>query len=94
MSSVPVFENPCGAYSRYEISKGIPLDRLEAICAAERDGQLYTAHDVAVILVMNASMDFKCMLCGIEGAFYAALSSAIAIWFITHVVKVVCATWK
>ena len=40
MSSVPVFENPCGAYSRYEISKGIPLDRLEAICAAERDGRL------------------------------------------------------
>ena len=50
MSSMPVFENPCGAYSRYEITKDIPLDRLEAICAAERDGQLYTVHDVAVIL--------------------------------------------
>lgn len=33
-------------------------------------------------------------LCGIEGTFYAALSSAIAIWFITYVVKVVCAAWK
>ena len=39
MSSVPVFENPCGAYSRYEITKNIPLDRLEAICAAEKDGR-------------------------------------------------------
>ena len=39
MSSMPAFENPCGAYSRYEITKDIPLDRLEAICAAERDGR-------------------------------------------------------
>ena len=42
MSSVPVFENPCGAYSRYEISKDIHIDRLEAICAAEKDGRLVT----------------------------------------------------
>ena len=42
MSSMPVFENPCGAYNRYEITKDIPLDRLEAICAAERDGRLVT----------------------------------------------------
>jgi hypothetical protein len=37
---MPMFENPCGAYSRYEITKYIPLDRLEAICDAERDGRL------------------------------------------------------
>lgn len=36
---MPMFENPCGAYSRYEITKYIPLDRLEAICNAERDGR-------------------------------------------------------
>lgn len=40
MSSVPVFENTCGAYSRYEITKNIPLDRLEAICSAEKDGRV------------------------------------------------------
>lgn len=40
MSNMPVFENPCGAYSRYEITKSIPLDRLETICAAENDGRL------------------------------------------------------
>ena len=39
MSNMPVFENPCGAYSRYEIIKHIPLDRLEEICQAEREGR-------------------------------------------------------
>ena len=39
MSNIPVFENPCGAYSRYEITKHIPLDRLEEICQAEREGR-------------------------------------------------------
>ena len=39
MSNTPVFENPCGAYSRYEITKRIPLDRLEEICQAEREGR-------------------------------------------------------
>lgn len=40
MSNMPVFENPCGAYSRYEITKHIPLDRLQEICEAEREGRL------------------------------------------------------
>jgi hypothetical protein len=40
MSTMPIFENPCGAYSRYEVTKSIPLDRLEAICTAEMDGRL------------------------------------------------------
>ena len=39
MNNMPVFENPCGAYSRYEITKHIPLDRLEEICQAEREGR-------------------------------------------------------
>lgn len=41
MSTMPILENPCGAYSRYEITKSIPLDRLEEICTAERDGRLW-----------------------------------------------------
>ena len=60
MSSMPVFENPCGAYSRYEITKDIPIDRLETICAAERDGKLYTSHDVAVILASAIGDDCAC----------------------------------
>ena len=60
MSSVPVFEDQCGAYSRYEITKNIPLDRLEAICAAEKDGKLYTSHDVAVILASAIGDDCAC----------------------------------
>ena len=39
---------------------GIPLDRLEAICAAEKDGKLYTAHDVAVILANAIGDDCAC----------------------------------
>lgn len=38
---MPTFENPCGAYSRYEITKAVPLERLEKICTAERDGRLW-----------------------------------------------------
>lgn len=40
MSNMPTFENPCGAYSRYEITKSIPLDRLQEICQAQKDGRL------------------------------------------------------
>lgn len=40
MSNMPTFENPCGAYSRYEITKAIPLERLQEICQADRDGRL------------------------------------------------------
>ena len=39
---------------------GIPLDRLEAICAAEKDGKLYTSHDVAVILASAIGDDCAC----------------------------------
>lgn len=39
MSNMPVFENPCGAYSRYEITKDIPLARLEELCQAERENR-------------------------------------------------------
>ena len=42
----------------------IPLDRLEAICAAERDGQLYTVHDVAVILANAIGDDCACNING------------------------------
>ena len=38
---------------RAAITTNIPIDRLKAICAAERDGQLYTVHDVAVILALS-----------------------------------------
>ena len=39
---------------------GISLDRLEAICAAEKDGKLYTSHDVAVILASAIGDDCAC----------------------------------
>ena len=39
MGTMPQFENPCGAYSRYEITKHITLDRLAALVDAERDGR-------------------------------------------------------
>lgn len=39
MGNMPIFENPCGAYSRYEITKDIPLERLEELCQAERDNR-------------------------------------------------------
>ena len=42
------------------ILDGIPLDRLEAICAAEKDGKLYTSHDVAVILASAIGDDCAC----------------------------------
>ena len=38
----------------------ISIDRLEQICAAERDGQLYTLHDVAVILASAIGDDCAC----------------------------------
>ena len=42
------------------ILDGIPIDRLKSICAAERDGQLYTVHDVAVILANAIGDDCAC----------------------------------
>ena len=45
---------------RATITDGIPFDRLEAICAAERDGKLYTSHDVAVILASTIGDDCAC----------------------------------
>ena len=57
---------------------GIPLDRLEEICAAEKDGKLYTSHDVAVILASAVGDDCACninsndewlpQLCELQGA--------------------------
>lgn len=38
----------------------ISIDRLEAICAAEKDGKLYTSHDVAVILASAIGDDCAC----------------------------------
>ena len=45
---------------RAAITTNIPIDRLKAICAAERDGQLYTVHDVAVILASAIGDDCAC----------------------------------
>ena len=45
---------------RAAITTKIPIDRLKAICAAERDGQLYTVHDVAVILASAIGDDCTC----------------------------------
>ena len=45
---------------RAAITTNIPIDRLKAICAAERDGQLYTSHDVAVILANAIGDDCAC----------------------------------
>ena len=42
------------------ITNGIPLDRLEQICVSEKDGQLYTLHDVAVILASAIGDDCAC----------------------------------
>ena len=45
----------------YETILGdIPLDRIEVICAAEKDGQLYTVHDAAVILASAIGDDCAC----------------------------------
>lgn len=41
MSTMPIFENPCGAYSRYETTKNIPLERLQELCTAEEQGLLH-----------------------------------------------------
>lgn len=67
MSSVPVFENPCGAYSRYEISKDIHIDRLEAICAAEKDGRLVMLDEKPMPTVRGSDeydTDVYCPYCG------------------------------
>ena len=45
---------------RAAITTNIPIDRLKSICAAERDGQLYTVHDVAVILASAIGDDCAC----------------------------------
>ena len=45
---------------RAAITSYIPVGRLEAICAAERDGKLYTVHDVAVILANAICDDCAC----------------------------------
>ena len=45
---------------RAAITTNIPIDRLKSICAAERDGQLYTVHDVAVILANAIGDDCAC----------------------------------
>ena len=45
---------------RAAITTNITIDRLKAICAAERDGQLYTVHDVAVILASAIGDDCAC----------------------------------
>ena len=45
---------------RAVLTTGIPLDRLEQICAAEKDGKLYTSHDVAVILASAIGDDCAC----------------------------------
>ena len=45
---------------RAAITTNIPVDRLKAICAAEKDGQLYTVHDVAVILASAIGDDCAC----------------------------------
>lgn len=64
MSNMPVFENPCGAYSRYEITKHIPLDRLEEICQAERDGRCRcTKCDKVDVHAVGREIPF-CWFCG------------------------------
>ena len=45
---------------RAAITTNIPIDRLKTICAAEKDGQLYTLHDVAVILASAIGDDCAC----------------------------------
>ena len=45
---------------RAAITTNIPIDRLKTICAAEKDGQLYTVHDVAVILASAIGDDCAC----------------------------------
>ena len=45
---------------RAAITTDIPIDRLKAICAAEKDGKLYTSHDVAVILANAIGDDCAC----------------------------------
>lgn len=45
---------------RAAITTNIPIDRLKTICAAEKDGKLYTLHDVAVILASAIGDDCAC----------------------------------
>ena len=45
---------------RAAITTNIPIDRLKTICAAEKDGKLYTSHDVAVILASAIGDDCAC----------------------------------
>jgi len=45
---------------RAAITTNIPIDRLKTICASEKDGKLYTSHDVAVILASAIGDDCAC----------------------------------